>query len=122
MKLGHIVFVTTLCHFCFVVLSELCWGHWNVPFLLLNEVAVEYVRERIDTKTPTTEIGREMLDQIISVDPRVTQGIGGETMTIMNIDLQPHGRSWRKKCSAQALDTVTKTFTTSPTTSSSTPA
>jgi hypothetical protein len=42
------------------------------------------VRERIDTKTPV-EIGIE----IISEDPRSTQGIGGDKMTIMVIDLQP---------------------------------
>lgn len=46
-------------------------------------------------KTPT-EIGIEMLDEIISVDPRVTQGIGGDNMTIMIVDLQPHSRSYRQ--------------------------
>ncbi len=49
--------------------------------------------DRIDTKTPA-EIGTEMLDQIISVDPRVTQGIGGDNMTVMIVDLQPHKRSY----------------------------
>ena len=38
---------------------------------------LKYVRERIDTKTPV-EIGIEMLDEIISEDPRSTQGIGGD--------------------------------------------
>ena len=33
--------------------------------------------EQIDTKTPV-EIGIEMLDEIISEDPRSTQGIGGD--------------------------------------------
>ena len=70
----------------FIILG--CDGIWDC---LTNENAVEYVRERIDTKTPT-EIGAEMLDEIISEDPRVTQGIGGDNMTIMIIDLQPKSR------------------------------
>jgi hypothetical protein len=40
----------------------------------------------IDTK-PTSEIGVEMLDEIVSEDPWVLQGIGGDNMTIMVIDL-----------------------------------
>lgn len=36
-----------------------------------------------------------MLDEIISEDPRVTQGIGGDNMTIMIIDLQPSTRKYR---------------------------
>jgi hypothetical protein len=45
--------------------------------------------------TPT-QIGIEMLDEIISDDPRVTQGIGGDNMTIMVIDLQPEKRQNRQ--------------------------
>ena len=70
-----------------------CDGIWDC---LTNEQAVQYVRSRIDSKTPT-EIGKEMLDEIISVDPRVTQGIGGDNMTIMIIDLQPNRRSYRQR-------------------------
>ena len=70
-----------------------CDGIWDC---LTNEQAVHYVRSRIDSKTPT-EIGREMLDEIISVDPRATQGIGGDNMTIMIIDLQPKRRSYRQR-------------------------
>ena len=55
---------------------------------------LKYVSERIDTKTPV-EIGIEMLDEIISEDPRSTQGIGGDNMTIMVIDLQPQQRAYR---------------------------
>lgn len=36
-----------------------------------------------------------MLDEIISHDPRVTQGIGGDNMTVMIIDLQPQSRPYR---------------------------
>ena len=66
-----------------------CDGIWDC---LTNEEAVEFVRSRIDRLSPT-EIGVEMLDQIISTDPRMTQGIGGDNMTIMIIDLQPQSRS-----------------------------
>ena len=52
---------------------------------------------------PPTEIGKEMLDEIISPDPRVTQGIGGDNMTIMIIDLQPLTRKWRSEAVAKSL-------------------
>mmetsp|Transcript_3850 Transcript_3850/g.7516 ORF Transcript_3850/g.7516 Transcript_3850/m.7516 type:complete len:107 (-) Transcript_3850:301-621(-) len=67
-----------------------CDGIWDC---LTNEEAVKYVRDRIDEMTPV-EIGREMLDEIISDDPRASQGIGGDNMTIMIIDLQPKSRSY----------------------------
>lgn len=67
-----------------------CDGIWDC---LTNEQAVDYVRRRLDSRKPT-EIGREMLGDIISVDPRATQGIGGDNMTIMIIDLQPQRRSY----------------------------
>ena len=74
----------------FIILG--CDGIWDC---LTNEAAVQFVRDRIDTHT-TTEIGVEMLDQIISDDPRVTQGIGGDNMTVMIIDLQPLSRAGRQ--------------------------
>ncbi len=45
-----------------------------------------------------------MLDDIISEDPRVTQGIGGDNMTIMIIDLRPATRRWRTETPAVAAD------------------
>ena len=74
----------------FIILA--CDGIWDC---LTNEQAVIYVRERIDSKTPT-EIGVEMLDEIVSIDPRMSQGIGGDNMTVMIIDLLPERRSYRK--------------------------
>jgi serine/threonine protein phosphatase PrpC len=68
-----------------------CDGIWDC---LSNKDAVNFVRERIDTKS-LTEIGIELLDFIISEDPRATQGIGGDNMTLMIIDLQPNSRSYR---------------------------
>lgn len=94
----------------FIVLG--CDGIWDC---LSNENAVEYVRQRIDEKSPT-EIGKEMLDDIISVDPRVTQGIGGDNMTVMIIDLQPTNRSWRKAKSTSLEDSSHPESNTSPTT------
>jgi serine/threonine protein phosphatase PrpC len=74
----------------FIILG--CDGIWDC---LSNEKAVEYVRNRIDEKSPAA-IGKEMLDEIISDDPRATQGIGGDNMTVMIIDLRPSSRSWRR--------------------------
>jgi serine/threonine protein phosphatase PrpC len=75
----------------FIILG--CDGIWDC---LTNENAVEYVRSRIDSMPPT-HIGVEMLNEIISEDPRATQGIGGDNMTIMIIDLRPATRSWRRR-------------------------
>lgn len=70
----------------FIILA--CDGIWDC---LSNEEAIKYVESRIDTKTPK-EIGIEMLDEIVSVNPRNTQGIGGDNMTVMIIDLQSSKR------------------------------
>jgi serine/threonine protein phosphatase PrpC len=86
----------------FIILG--CDGIWDC---LSNEGAVNYVRTRIDSLSPA-EIGVEMLNEILSADPRVTQGIGGDNMTIMIVDLQPHGRSYRSNPSpTSSVMTVT---------------
>lgn len=72
----------------FIVLG--CDGIWDC---LTNEECVKYVHDRIDSKTPT-EIGKEMLDEIVSADPRASQGIGGDNMTIMIVDLLPSTRPY----------------------------
>jgi len=72
----------------FIILG--CDGIWDC---LTNEECVKYVYDRIDSKRPH-EIGIEMLDEIVSADPRASQGIGGDNMTIMIIDLLPNSRSY----------------------------
>jgi serine/threonine protein phosphatase PrpC len=72
----------------FIVLG--CDGIWDC---LTNEECVKYVHDRIDSKHPL-EIGKEMLDEIVSADPRASQGIGGDNMTIMIIDLIPKSRQY----------------------------
>jgi serine/threonine protein phosphatase PrpC len=71
----------------FIILG--CDGIWDC---LTNEKAVEYVMERINTKS-LTDIGIEMLNFIISDDPKLTQGIGGDNMTVLIVDLKPHTRN-----------------------------
>ena len=74
-----------------------CDGIWDC---LTNGVAVEFVANRIHDYTPT-EIGTMMLNFIISPDPRQTQGIGTDNMTILIIDLQPKTRRWYRSRSIQ---------------------
>jgi serine/threonine protein phosphatase PrpC len=80
----------------FIILG--CDGIWDC---LTNEKAVAYVSSRIDIMHPT-QIGIDVLNEIISEDPRATQGIGGDNMTFMVIDLQPATRSWRRPGAATA--------------------
>jgi hypothetical protein len=61
---------------------------------MTNEKAVAYVRSRLDTCSSLNEICTQLLDDILSIDPRVTQGIGGDNMTLMIVDLQPQKRMY----------------------------
>lgn len=79
-----------------------CDGIWDC---LSNEKAVEFVATRIQDYTPS-EIGTMMLNFIISPDPRQTQGIGGDNMTILIIDLQPKTRRWYHSRSIQQSSTT----------------
>jgi serine/threonine protein phosphatase PrpC len=85
-----------------------CDGIWDC---LTNEQAVEFVATRIHEYTPT-EIGNMMLNFIISPDPRQTQGIGGDNMTILIIDLQPKTRRWYQSRSKQNSSDVDNGGTT----------
>ncbi|GAX09309.1 protein phosphatase [Fistulifera solaris] len=68
-----------------------CDGIWDC---MTNEKAVAYVRSRLDTCSSLNEICTQLLDDILSIDPRVTQGIGGDNMTLMIVDLQPQKRMY----------------------------
>jgi len=72
----------------FIVIG--CDGIWDC---LTNEQAVKYVHDRIDSSTPR-DIGVEMLDDIVSKDPKASQGIGGDNMTVLIVDLLPKTRSY----------------------------
>merc|ERR1712161_53848 len=94
-----------------------CDGIWDC---LTNEQAVNFVQARIETQTPI-DIGAAMLDEIVSDDPRITQGIGGDNMTIMIIDFQSATRTRNggtgtttrgKKKSSDTTTTDTDTTTT----------
>lgn len=67
-----------------------CDGIWDC---LTNEQAVKYVRDRVDSSTPR-DIGVEMLNDIVSKDPKASQGIGGDNMTVLIVDLLPKTRSY----------------------------
>jgi serine/threonine protein phosphatase PrpC len=93
----------------FVVIG--CDGIWDC---LTNEKAVEFVSTRIDDYKPT-EIGTMMLNYIISPDPRVTQGIGGDNMTILIIDLQPTKRRWYRSGASETSTTMADNNNINPT-------
>ena len=46
-----------------------------------------------------------MLDEIISVDPRETSGIGGDNMTVMVVDLLPGSRTYNQACEEKSTKT-----------------
>jgi len=71
----------------FVIIG--CDGIWDC---ITNQDCVNFVRQRIDN-TPLSDIGVELLDKIVSKDPRATQGIGGDNMTFLIVDLKSKKRS-----------------------------
>jgi len=70
-----------------------CDGIWDC---LTNEECCQFVKTRIDEMTPA-KIIEECLDTIVSEDPRATQGIGGDNMSLLLIDLRSETREVNKK-------------------------
>jgi len=66
----------------FIIIA--CDGVWDV---LTSEGSVEFVRERLQNGLDTKTIVNEVFDHCISDDPRKTQGIGGDNMTCIIIEL-----------------------------------
>jgi len=71
----------------FVIIG--CDGIWDC---ITNQDCVDFVCQRIDN-TPLSDIGVELLDKIVSKDPRATQGIGGDNMTFLIVDLKSKKRT-----------------------------
>ena len=61
-----------------------CDGIWDC---LTNEEACDFVSSRIETMQ-VSDIVEECLNTIVSEDPRATQGIGGDNMTLVVVDLK----------------------------------
>lgn len=45
-----------------------------------------------------------MLDTIVSVDPKATQGIGGDNMTVLIVDLLPHTRQYIQELTGKKVE------------------
>lgn len=69
----------------FIVMA--CDGIWDC---FTNQALVDFISERMQQKKPLKEIVSDIFSFSVSVDPRTTQGIGGDNMTCMIIDLQAH--------------------------------
>ena len=67
-----------------------CDGIWDC---FTNEAACAFVAERIEDKAPD-EIVEEMLQTIVSDDPRASQGVGGDNMTCILVDFKGGRRRW----------------------------
>lgn len=62
-----------------------CDGVWDC---LTNDQAVEYVKSRLSTGMPMQQIVESMLHDCLAENPRKTQGIGGDNMTCLIVDLR----------------------------------
>jgi len=90
----------------FVVLG--CDGIWDC---LSNQQVCDFILQRRHQMS-WADIGSQLLDSILSVDPRTTQGIGGDNMTILMMDLQSTNRTGTNSMNATNATTTTTTTTT----------
>jgi len=67
----------------FIVIA--CDGIWDC---FTNQAVVDFIEERKKEGKSLRAIVEDIFDFSVSVDPRTTQGIGGDNMTCMIIDLQ----------------------------------
>ena len=62
-----------------------CDGIWDC---LTNQEAVDFVRRRLLAGERPARIAEAVFDECLSEDPRKTQGIGGDNMTCVIVDLR----------------------------------
>lgn len=66
----------------FIVLA--CDGIWDV---MTNQQVCDFVRPRLQQKKDEVEVGIELLDNCITPDPKLTDGLGTDNMTVVVVKL-----------------------------------
>ena len=66
----------------FIVIA--CDGVWDV---LSSQGSVDFVRERLQQGMTNVEVVHEVFNHCIADDPKKTQGIGGDNMTCIIIEM-----------------------------------
>jgi len=69
----------------FIVLA--CDGIWDV---MSNQDVCDFVRLRLKEGIPLPNLIEMLLDSCISPDPKATQGLGGDNMTCVIVQLDPN--------------------------------